>query len=62
MDSPTDRRPLAAVHRSTLDEIGAEPLAGSGFESETPDPAFTESAPPTDEADGRAPGSPSPHD
>jgi hypothetical protein len=25
-----------------LDEIGAEPLEGSGFENETPDPAFAE--------------------
>jgi hypothetical protein len=25
-----------------LDEIGGEPLEGSGFENEAPDPAFTE--------------------
>jgi hypothetical protein len=28
--------------RTTLDEIGGEPLEGSGFEDETPDPEFSE--------------------
>jgi hypothetical protein len=34
--------------RKALDEVGGEPLAGSGFESEMPDPEFTSSeyAPP----------------
>lgn len=28
------------ISRSFLDEIGGEPLEGSGFEHEVPDPAF----------------------
>ncbi len=31
--------------RKTLDDIGAETLAGSGFEDETPHPEFSESEP-----------------
>lgn len=31
--------------RKAMDDIGGEPLAGSGFERETPDPEFSESAP-----------------
>jgi hypothetical protein len=30
---------------ASLDEVGGEPLAGSGFEDETPDPEFTDAAP-----------------
>ena len=31
--------------RKVLADVGGEPLAGSGFEDETPDPEFSESAP-----------------
>ena len=30
--------------QGVLDDLGAEPLAGSGFEDETPDPEFTAGA------------------
>jgi hypothetical protein len=30
--------------KQALDYLGAEPLAGSGFEDETPDPEFSEAA------------------
>jgi hypothetical protein len=30
--------------RKALDDLGGEPLAGSGFEDETPDPDFTDTA------------------
>ena len=33
-----EKRPQQAL----LDAIGGEPLAGSGFEEETPEPAFAE--------------------
>jgi hypothetical protein len=28
--------------RKALDDVGAEPLAGSGFENETPEPEFSD--------------------
>ncbi len=28
--------------RKALDELGAEPVAGSGFEDETPEPEFSD--------------------
>jgi hypothetical protein len=31
--------------KQALYDLGAEPLAGSGFEDETPDPEFSDSAP-----------------
>jgi hypothetical protein len=31
--------------RKALEQVGGEPLEGSGFEDETPDPEFSESAP-----------------
>ena len=31
--------------RKAMADIGGEPLAGSGFENETPDPEFSECAP-----------------
>jgi len=34
-----DRKP--APEDSLLEEIGGEPLAGSGFEDEEPEPGFT---------------------
>jgi hypothetical protein len=33
---------------AALDKLGAEPLEGSGFEHETPDPEFSESEPPAE--------------
>ena len=33
--------------RKALDALGAEPLAGSGFEDEAPDPEFSDSEPAT---------------
>ena len=39
----TERRKeqAPAPEGSPLDEVGGEPLAGSGFEKETPEPEFT---------------------
>ena len=33
--------PQSEQHHRMLDDLGAEPLAGSGFEDETPDPEFS---------------------
>jgi hypothetical protein len=38
MHNSQDQRDLAAV---PLDTIGAEPLIGSGFETEEPEPSFS---------------------
>ena len=39
------RIPLKTQMEAAVDELGAEPLEGSGFENEEPDPEFTESEP-----------------
>ena len=36
---------LQQIENRQLDEIGGEPLEGSGFENETPDPSFEMTAP-----------------
>lgn len=33
----------SGLRRARLDELGGEPLTGSGFEGELPEPDFTES-------------------
>jgi hypothetical protein len=42
MESKQLKIPMSDRVRNTLDEVGGEPLAGSGFEDETPDPGFSE--------------------
>jgi hypothetical protein len=34
--------------RKALDDVGGEPLPGSGFENETPEPEFTDSKQPAE--------------
>ena len=34
------RKSMSEQLRKAVDEVGGEPLAGSGFENETPDPEF----------------------
>lgn len=48
--SEKHRRPATVPTCEPLDDIGGEPLEHSGFEHETPDPDFTESAPQTVQA------------
>jgi len=36
--------PMPDQTKQALNDLGAEPLAGSGFEDETPDPEFTADA------------------
>ena len=43
MQPRQQRIPLTDQLRQAMDDLGAEPLAGSGFEKETPDPEFSES-------------------
>ena len=38
------RIPVSEQLRQAVDEIGGEPLAGSGFEDDVPDPEFSASA------------------
>jgi hypothetical protein len=45
MQNPNEVDPKS---RSTLELIGGEPLAGSGFESELPEPEFTADEPATE--------------
>jgi hypothetical protein len=37
--------PMSEKLRKALDDVGGEPLEGSGFERETPAPEFSESEP-----------------
>jgi hypothetical protein len=39
------RTPLSESLRKAMDDLGAEPLAGSGFEDETPEEGFGEDKP-----------------
>ena len=37
------RIPMSDQLRQAMDDLGAEPLEGSGFEGETPEPGFSDS-------------------
>lgn len=39
-DPNVTEQPAQPLTRPALDQLGAEPLEGSGFETETPDPEF----------------------
>ena len=41
---------MQAAHKEYLEKIGGEPLEGSGFESEKPDPGFSEPSPAVEES------------
>ncbi len=43
MNPRQQRIPMSDQLRTAMEEIGGQPLVGSGFEKETPDPEFSES-------------------
>ena len=45
MNRRQQKIPMSDKMCKALDDLGAEPLEGSGFENETPDPEFSESEP-----------------
>jgi hypothetical protein len=45
MRSRSKRLPISEQLRTALDDVGGEPLEGSGFDGETPDPEFSENEP-----------------
>jgi hypothetical protein len=45
MNIRRQKKPMSEQPRKALDDIGGEPLAGSGFENEAPDPEFSEISP-----------------
>ena len=44
MNTRRQKIPMSEQTRKALDDLGAEPLEGSGFGEETPDPEFTADA------------------
>jgi hypothetical protein len=45
MDGPKRKTAIQQNLRKALEDVGGEPLKGSGFEDETPDPEFSEPTP-----------------
>ena len=45
MDTRRQKKPTSEKPRKPMEEVGGEPLAGSGFEGETPASEFSDTEP-----------------